>query len=365
MIRYISFFFLVMIQLATLASTPDWQKIESQFNKEKPRFRTIDDLAAYLKNHYPDDKQGAAALYWWLGNHITYDMAAYRNNSRSRIESQSEITSHTFAQRKGVCEGYAGIMDSVLQILNIPSYIIGGYTRQGQNISPVPHAWVAARIGGEWRLFDPTWAAGSLVGRKFEKRFDPAFFMIEPEQMRLTHMPYDPIWQFSHQIVSHQEFITQQQAINTAQKPHFAYLDSIAAFNALETSFQLLDEYNRILRYYYPHKAVNTRLEFLSENLEITRYNQEVNLLNQATTSYNNAVDAYNEWVNWRQQNGPRNTQGSDQLLLNAGQHLSKSLEILSQLQQASRELDKGIKSLGKAAESLKKQMENAGLRFE
>jgi transglutaminase/protease-like cytokinesis protein 3 len=356
--------FLTSLQLLATQAEPDWKQIEAIFQKENSKFNSINALADFINKHFPEEKEAAAAIYWWLGNNITYDVQAYRQAGNTRNESPQTIIERTFKQRKGVCEGYAGIMDSVLRLLHIPSFSIGGYTRQGEIISPVPHAWVAAKIDQKWMLFDPTWAAGSLVGKRFETRFDPGFFLVEPEQMRLTHMPYDPIWQFSERPLSHQDFI-HSKFQKTDLMEVFAYADSITAYENLDQNAKMLAEYHRILRYYYPHKAINNRLDFLSQNLEIARYNQEVDLLNQATTSYNQAATSYNEWVDWHQQNGPRHSETSDRLLLDSGKNLANSLGLLQHLQQASPELSKGVRSLDKAVNSLKKQLEKEGLKFE
>jgi len=356
--------FLISLQLLAMGAEPDWKRIEATFQKKNPKLKSIDALADFIHEHFTEEKEAAAAIYWWLGNNITYDLQAYRQAGNTRNESLQIILERTFKQRKGVCEGYAGIMDSVFRLLHIPSFSIGGYTRQGEIISPVPHAWVAAKIDQKWMLFDPTWAAGSLIGKRFETRFDPGFFMLKPDQMRLTHMPYDPIWQFSEQPLSHQDFIHSKfQQTNLIGV--FAYTDSIAAFENLDQNTQMLAEYHRILRYYYPHNAINTRLDFLSQNLEIARYNQEVDWLNQATTSYNQAATSYNDWVDWQQRNGSHHSETSDRLLLDSGKNMANSLGLLKQLQQASPELRKGVHSLDKAVNSLKKQLEKEGLRFE
>jgi len=356
--------FLISLQLLAMGAEPDWKRIEATFQKKNPKLKSIDALADFIREHFPEEKEAAAAIYWWLGNNITYDLQAYRQAGNTRNESLQIILERTFKQRKGVCEGYAGIMDSVFRLLHIPSFSIGGYTRQGEIISPVPHAWVAAKIDQKWMLFDQTWAAGSLIGKRFETRFDPGFFMLKPDQMRLTHMPYDPIWQFSEQPLSHQDFIHSKfQQTNLIGV--FAYTDSIAAFENLDQNTQMLAEYHRILRYYYPHNAINTRLDFLSQNLEIARYNQEVDWLNQATTSYNQAATSYNDWVDWQQRNGSHHSETSDRLLLDSGKNMANSLGLLKQLQQASPELRKGVHSLDKAVNSLKKQLEKEGLRFE
>ncbi len=80
-------------------------------------------------------------------------------------------------------------------------------------------------------------------------------------------MPYDPIWQFRSDPISHQEFITGKISL-TQSDQNFAYADSIQGFLNLSPEQQLSAEYKRIMRNYYTHEALNNRLDFLRSNLE-------------------------------------------------------------------------------------------------
>ncbi|MDD4087939.1 MAG: hypothetical protein PHP48_11920, partial [Bacteroidales bacterium] len=74
------FGFLAGFQLAFADDPPDWSSIESTFRKEKSAFREIADLAEFIDQYFRQDEAKTAALYWWLGNNITYDMQAYRQH---------------------------------------------------------------------------------------------------------------------------------------------------------------------------------------------------------------------------------------------------------------------------------------------
>lgn len=345
------------------AQKTDWNAIEKRFEKAD-KLKDVQALAYFINGNFEGDQQQAAAVYWWLGKHIRYDAnSALRQRSIS-YKSQQQITNETFSSRKGVCEGYAGIMDSVFRLLHIPSYIISGYTRQGQAINAVPHAWVVAEINGQWRFFDPTWASGYLNGRRFEASFNQNFFSLSPEEMRKTHIPYDPIWQFSSEPISHQEFINDKIS-TTKNSQNFAYTDSIQAFLSLQPDQQLGAEYNRIMRDYYPHEALKNRLNFLNSNLKIARHNQQVNMLNMATTHYNEAVLAFNNYVKLQRESLVDDRKAKETQLLKAANEVVKSQSLLNQIDDISAELKAISKQLQKSVRDLKKQLEKEGVLFE
>ncbi|MDA3941957.1 MAG: hypothetical protein PF694_00295 [Bacteroidetes bacterium] len=355
---------LLMFTSVLQAQSTDWNKIAKTFQHAEKSFSEINTLAVFIEQHFEGNEQQAAAVYWWLGNQIRYDLQSLRSRRTFRSQSQDKITTETFQKRKGVCEGYAGIMDSLFKLLEIPSFFISGYTRQGNEISAVPHAWVAAKLNEKWRFFDPTWASGFLNGKRFEAKFNTDFFNIDPEQMRKTHMPYDPIWQFSDEPITHQEFILNEfnlQNITT----HFDYIDSINLFVKLDLSQKLLAEYNRILKNYYPHQAVKTRLDFLSSNLDIARHNSAIGQMNAATTHYNNAATSYNNYVKLQQQRNQSNRETKKSLLIQAANEIAQSDFLIRNIGEASTELKNSLNTLQKAVNSLKKQLEKEGVLFE
>lgn len=354
---------LLIFSTPVQAQNADWNAIEKRF-ENTDKLKDIKALAGFINTNFETDQQQAAAIYWWLGKHIRYDATSALKQRSISYKSQQQITSEAFSSRKAVCEGYAGIMDSVFRLLNIPSYIISGYTRQGETISAVPHAWNVAKIAGQWQFFDPTWASGYLNGRRFEAQFNEDFFMLSAEEMRKTHIPYDPIWQFSGDPISHQEFITEKISTSKSRQ-NFAYADSIQDFLSLQPERQLRDEYNRIMRDYYPHEALKNRLDFLSANLEISRHNQQVNQLNSATTHYNEAVLAFNIYVKLQRENLAGNRKAKEAQLLQAANEVVKSQNLLQRMEDVSPELKRMASQLQKSVKDLKKQLEKEGVLFE
>ena len=360
---------LLILLLLLIFSTPaqaqkaDWNAIEKRF-ENVGKLKDIKALADFVNTNFETDKQQATAIYWWLGNKIRYDVSSAQRQASLSYKSQQQIVNETFSNRKGVCEGYAGIMDSVFRLLNIPSFVISGFTWQGTAISAIPHAWVAANIAGQWRFFDPTWAAGYLNGRRFEAQFNEDYFMLSADKIRKTHLPYDPIWQFSSEPISYREFIS--GTINTTKgQQNFVFADSIQGFINLSPEQQLRAEYNRIMRDYYPHEAQKNRLDFLRNNLEIVVHNQQINQLNNATTSYNEAVLAFNNYIKLQRESPIGNRKDKEAQLLKAANEIVKCQNLLQALEVIPAEPKRMASQLQKSVKDLRRQLEKEGVRFE
>lgn len=105
-----------------------------------------------------------------------------------------------------VCGGYAGLYAAIalkagLECVMVTGHGKGyGYTRMQPGERPPPreptgHAWNAVRIdGGEWKLLDPCWGAGNVLGegsREYKKDFTPSWLTMSNEDFGLKHFPQD------------------------------------------------------------------------------------------------------------------------------------------------------------------------------
>lgn len=356
------FLLLLLLPLFVFARQPDWQQIEKTFYHRDRDFSTIEELAQFIGLHFDDQQQKAEAVYWWVASNIRYDVGALRWQ-RETDQLQAQITAETFKRRKGVCEGYAGIMDSLFHLMRIPSYIISGYTRQANEVSEIPHAWVAANMGKGWFLFDPTWAAGLLDGKRFKPLFDPSYFMVKPEKMVQSHMPFDPIWQFSTKPISHRQFLTGGFKPE-AYQPYFSFEDSIVAYQRLSLQEKLLDEWRRLSPESGLHAALESRHAFLIGNIEIAQYNRQVDFMNIATNHFNRSVELYNNYVDLQHRNQGVKSDVSKERLLQSAEALNKARATITAIGKPHPELRKALGELNSSVQKMKKALEKEGVRF-
>ncbi|MEG0438407.1 MAG: transglutaminase domain-containing protein [Solibacillus sp.] len=101
------------------------------------------------------------------------------NGSYSSNTKNSQYTTYTFlTEQKGVCQAYALLMYKMLEELNVEAKYVKGYSNNER------HAWILAKVSGEWYHVDPTW--DDPIGNKNDEvRYK--YFMLTDKQMAKTH----------------------------------------------------------------------------------------------------------------------------------------------------------------------------------
>jgi transglutaminase/protease-like cytokinesis protein 3 len=159
------------------------------------------------------------SVFSWVTDNVRYDLNKYydikkRGGLKRNTKFKSETEYKSYLLKKGVCEDYALLFDSVLKQLGYESYIVTGYTKdvRGRVSGSVGHAWSAVKVNGEWKLYDPTWGAGYVQdGKKFVKKYNEKWYDANPEYMIKTHMPFDPVWQMMNTPLSYKNFDTNKE----------------------------------------------------------------------------------------------------------------------------------------------------------
>src|SRR5690606_31070044 len=132
------------------------------------------------------------ALYRWLGENISYDVAALESGDLSQNSPDTVLRT-----RKAVCAGYADLFHVMCLELGLESKVIPGRSRaDDQGVPEAPdggdsnHAWNAVKVDGRWQLLDPTWGAGYLDEQKrFVRQANDQWFLVEPEIFIYSHLP--------------------------------------------------------------------------------------------------------------------------------------------------------------------------------
>lgn len=98
---------------------------------------------------------------------------------------------------------------SKLQCKEVSGYAKGYNYRIGDTFEgkKTNHSWTAMKIAGQWWLFDMTWGAGYVGNdKKFAWHYNEHFFMTDPEEFILDHLPKDAEWQLIDPPYSMQDF---------------------------------------------------------------------------------------------------------------------------------------------------------------
>ena len=235
------------------------------------------------------------SIFEWVAHNIDYDVEKSQSMSIRSVpfflhQSNEEKINGTLLTKKGVCEDYALIFNSICQKLGYQSYVVEGYTKDITKIeTDAGHAWNVVKIKEKWYCFDPTWAAGGVSQNIFHKDYNDIWFKVPPNEFIFTHVPYDPIWQLTEHPV-----IAKTNNINLPISGYFNFEDSISTYKDTKSIEFFQKLINRIVKYSDSNDNVTQYIKFLTDNLNVEKYNFGIEKLNHAVTVYNSYLFAKN-----------------------------------------------------------------------
>jgi len=252
---------------------------------------TTADIAQYIGKHFDTDDKKVRAAYAWVTTNIKYD-----KDSIHRVildESREEKVTFALRRRKGVCENFAAIFNDICIKSGIPSFVIEGYSTQNGNINKEPHAWCAARIGGNWFLFDPTWDAGFTSSGGLNKA---RYFKILPVDFIQTHYPFDPLFQFLNYPLNYHEFSRNV----SSGKTYFNFTDSLKAYQDADSLTRYLSALARIEKNEWPETLIDIKKKQIKLEIELIYQDSDMSDYNSAINDYNQAIGNLNTFLNYR-----------------------------------------------------------------
>jgi len=255
------------------------------------------DIAAFIQKHFDTDIKRVRAAYVWVTTNIKYDKV---NIHRVILdEDREEKVTYALQRRKGVCENFAAIFNDICNKSGIRSYVIEGLTKQNGAIEKSPHVWCAARIENNWFFFDPTWDAqfinyGQITGQRKSN-----YLKISPADFIQTHIPYDPLFQLLNYPVSYNGFNNFNSIVNN-NKPFFDYVDSINAYEKMDSLSRYLSAASRIENYGWPTSLIDIKLKQIKLEIELLYQDTDMDLYNSIVEDYNEAIIIFNDFINYR-----------------------------------------------------------------
>lgn len=155
-----------------------------------------------LRQDFPQERERAYAIYYWLTHNITYDWEAF-HASRPTDQSPAAV----LQRKKALCEGFAALYHLLAQESGLICRQVRGVTKGigyqvGNPVDRSNHVWNAVQINGKWELIDATWGSGN--GNDAPP--NDTYFMIRPELLIFTHFPEEERWQLLERPVSLHEF---------------------------------------------------------------------------------------------------------------------------------------------------------------
>lgn len=258
--------------------------------------KNIGSLAKALTKNLTGDDAKACAIYNWVAHNIRYDYLGVDNVTLGF--NSEDVVQEALDRRKGVCQHFAELFDTLARHAGLTSTIIFGYTKQNGKIAKVPHAWNAVKIDSSWYLYDPTWGAGYFTGSKYHQHYSLDYYKITPDKMIASHMPFDPLFQFMEYPVSRYDF---EKGKRRDSSYYINYKTEIQRYLSMSEADQLPEAMlrvqqfginNTMVRGYYSN--LNRRNKVYLANQEVDKHNRATALLNELVAEYNNYVDDMN-----------------------------------------------------------------------
>jgi transglutaminase/protease-like cytokinesis protein 3 len=305
------------------------------------RTQTAEDIGKYIKSKFDSDADRLRAAYSWVAQHINYDISQMQLGVTYKHES--EVVKQVLKTRKTICFGYALTLKAILANLGIKTIIIRGYTKQNGKIDEIPHAWCAIKYNGEWRLIDPTWSSGYFSSGTLHKKFDDKWYLVEPDRIISSHIPFDPVWQFSHFPINHSEFDEGIRADSVTSR-FFNYPDTISIIEKSSEKECLIAENRRVRSMGINNPMITKHIKNNTTYIEHIEHDENVTVFNKTADMYNLSVSLYNK--------------GSANNLKTAMQKLNEASEIIDGIRTTDKDMALSIKNLKKMINKLKSQIE-------
>jgi hypothetical protein len=344
-------FLLLMLCFGAVFGT-DYSRIDKQSETVPVKLNTAPEIATYLTRNLTAPTEKVRAIYSWIAHNIRYDVVKMKLNETYVIPQ--ELVDYALSKREGVCANYTALFNACCLSVGIQCYIIEGYVRQNGKLIFNSHSWNAVRIDNRFYEVDVTWAAGYVDNDKFTAKYKDEFFMVSPSVFIKTHMPNDPIWQFSSNPLTFIEFDTANFQKLTV-KSTYNFSDSIRMFSKQNILEQLQRKRRRIIQCGMTNsfiKSVLTDLynESTNEDLRI-----QTEKYNRAVTEMNKGVIEYNKYVAYLQNSAIKSKEDTRKLvdlLKLAREKTHESSRILSSVKTDNLTLSTDIKRFRKEIES-------------
>lgn len=320
-------------------------------------------LSDYFLKLLPEKSDLLRAFYVWTTHEISYDVA--NMYTPPAVNDPEKLVRETLRSRKAVCQGYAELFHALCRRAGIETYLVTGYTKQYGQVMPLNHTWVVAGTDSGWYFFDPTWGSGHVTNQKFTRRFNPGYFMVSPEKMAESHMPFDPMWQCLTYPYSSADFYRGTPPDSAGREP-FRYQDTIRQWLAGDDERR----YESTLRRVKANGIVNQNLSdyasLLNQNLHAVRMAKENDLrnaivrrFNQAVYHHNRASLLFNDYVGYfNKQFKPAKPDGEIAVLLDSCMiNLSFCREILLEIIPREAAMEQNRTLLMKSQDLLEKQV--------
>lgn len=139
-------------------------------------------LAEEVTGNITGEREKVKAVYEYVAKNIAYDVEKYETDNFNWDDSALKV----LELKKGVCQDYAYLAIAMLRAVDIEARFVEGKAK-GSGILPGNHAWVEAKVDGNWLTMDPTWGSGYVDDKVFTAKYNEDYFDPNPDEFAKTH----------------------------------------------------------------------------------------------------------------------------------------------------------------------------------
>ena len=285
---------LILLSIPTLLMGQNYKKVDRwALSVPNEASYDADSLASLIESTFSRERDRLRAAYVWIVSNISYDMDRMANPASYRGDS---LVNSVLRARKAICSGYADLFVRLSTRMGSNAYYIAGYTRQEGKVVDQAHAWVAVRLAnGQWKFFDPTFGASEWQNGELVHRISFAYFMVEPSDFIVSHIPFDPTWQLLYQPIKAEEFYGKKIAKDKDYL--FNYNDTIKSLSQQSWLDKLRLEIGRVKWSGVMNKATESYVASLNQELALELQNISWMKQQLASDSFRKRQEAYKDAV--------------------------------------------------------------------
>ncbi|MCL1804328.1 MAG: transglutaminase-like domain-containing protein [Eubacteriaceae bacterium] len=155
---------------------------------------SLSQLAEEITEGCTTQYEKAKAIHTYIADKLYYDKSkdaitsvsyfVTEDSYKSMLKSLSEEAVRIYAEKRGVCLGFAALACCLLKSVGIPAIFIAGYTsEEGSELGlESNHAWVEAYVGNRWIVMDPTWdCANTYTDSEIETNGIRSYLNFDPD----------------------------------------------------------------------------------------------------------------------------------------------------------------------------------------
>ncbi len=153
-----------------------------------------------ITRNFPDKKNKARAIFYWIANNISIDPKASKTNEKKNTEPENVIQ-----LRKSTALGFSLLVQEMCSLANIRCLSVDGYLKfKAEDINnkadEINHSWNVVQLGqspDQWYYIDAARASGFTDAKftSFTKQFTGEYFFADRALFNLDHFPDNDAWQ--------------------------------------------------------------------------------------------------------------------------------------------------------------------------